>query len=98
MFDKGQVEFIEGYPRKYASSPGVLRGFCSICGTPIWWEGIWDDKPIQMVPSGSLDDPEQYPPQGHANCHNKLSWLEMTDDLPRYSHASPKKGIVTPHT
>ena len=59
MFDQGQVAFIVGSPQKYASSPGVLRGFCPTCGTPLWWEGAWDDKPVQMVPSGSLDDPTQ---------------------------------------
>ena len=90
MYDEGQVEFIKGRPQKYESSPGVLRGFCPMCGTPLWWEGAWDDKPIQMVTSGSLDDPESYPPDRHANCHNKTSWFEVADDHPRYAHAGPK--------
>ena len=90
MFDQGQVAFIVGSPQKYASSPGVLRGFCPTCGTPLWWEGAWDDKPVQMVPSGSLDDPTQYPPQGHSTCHSQISWFEVADDLPRFQRASPK--------
>ncbi len=91
MYEAGQLEFIAGSPQKYASSPGVLRGHCPVCGTPLSYEGMWDDKQIQMVTSGSLDDPEHYPPSGHAFCHNQVSWLKMTDDLPRYPQSSPAK-------
>ena len=31
MYDGGRIEFIQGNPRKYPSSPGVMRGFCPIC-------------------------------------------------------------------
>ena len=89
MFDEGQVEFNKGKPQKYASTAGVLRGFCPICGTPLWWEGRWDDKGIQMITTCSLDDPEAYPPDRHAFCHNEISWFEVADDLPRYQHSSP---------
>lgn len=90
MYDQGQVEFIEGSPKKYPSSPGVLRGFCPTCGTPLWWEGMWDDKPIEMVTTASLDDPEPYQPDRHASCHNQISWFDVADDLPRYQQSSPK--------
>ena len=90
MYDAGQVEFIAGSPEKYASSPGVLRGFCPTCGTPLWWEGMWDDKPIEMVTTASLDDPEPYQPDRHASCHNQISWFDVADDLPRYQQSSPK--------
>jgi len=89
MYNADQVEFIKGSPQKYASSPGVLQGFCPVCGTPLWWESIWDDKPIQMVTIGSLDDPEVYPPTRHAFCHNQISWFEVADNLPRYQQSSP---------
>jgi hypothetical protein len=90
MFDKGQVIFPDTEPQKFASSPGILRGFCATCGTPLWWEGQWDDKSIEMVTSGSLDDPELYRPDRHASCSNQISWFETADDLPRYPHSSPK--------
>ncbi len=93
MFEGKQVEMIKGNLQKYASSPGVLRGFCPVCGTPLWWEGTWDNMDIQMVTTCSLDDPELYPPDRHAFCHNRLSWFDVDDDLPRYQHASPK-GVI----
>ena len=90
LYDEGQVEFIKGSPQKYASSPGVLRGFCPVCGTSFWWEGIWHDEPVEMVAIGSLDDPEVYSPDRHAYCHDQISWFEVADDWPRYPHSSPK--------
>ena len=89
LYNADQVEFIKGSPQKYASSPGVQQGFCPVCGTPLWWESIWDDKPVQMVTIGSLDDPEVYPPTRHAFCHNQISWFEVADNLPRYQQSSP---------
>jgi len=89
MYDDQRIEFIKGSPMKYASSPGVLRGFCPTCGTPLWWEGSWHDVPIQMVTIGSLDDPEVYPPDRHASCCEQISWFKIADDLPRYPHSSP---------
>lgn len=89
MFDGERIEFIKGSPTKYASSPGVLRGFCPTCGTPLWWEGSWHDTAMQMVTIGSLDDPEAYPPDRHASCSEQISWFEIADDLPRYPHSSP---------
>ena len=85
-----KVEFIEGSPQRYTSSEGNVRGFCPECGTPLWWEGIWADKSIQMVTIASLDDPEIYPPDRHASCHNQISWFDVADDLPRYEHSSPE--------
>lgn len=90
MYHGKCIEFIKGGPKKYASSPGVLRGFCPTCGTPLWWEGEWDGMPIQMVSIASLDDPEIYPPDRHAFCRDKISWFEVADELPRYQHSSPK--------
>ena len=89
LYNSDQIEFIKGSPQKYASSPGVLQGFCPVCGTPLWWESMWDNKPIQMVTIGSLDNPEVYPPDRHAFCHNQISWFEVADNLPRYQQSSP---------
>ena len=92
MYDGNRIEFIKGSPKKYASSPGVLRGFCPNCGTPLWWEGTWHDIPIQMVPIGTLDDPDRYPLDRHASCSERISWFDVADDLPRYPHSSPPPG------
>lgn len=89
LYDGGRIEFVNGSPKKYRSSPGVLRGFCPECGTPLWWEGTWHDVPIQMVPIGTLDNPNVYPPDRHASCSERIEWFDVADDLPRYDHSSP---------
>jgi hypothetical protein len=90
LFEAGQVDFIKGKLQKYPSSPGVLRGFCPVCGTSLWWEGVWHDEPVHMVTICSLDNPEQFPPDRHASCSEQIGWFEVADDLPRYQHSSPK--------
>jgi len=89
MFDGERIEIVKGKLKKYASSPGVLRGFCPTCGTTLWWEGRWHDTPMQMVSICSLDDPEAYPPDRHASCSEQIGWFDVADDLPRYPHSSP---------
>ena len=89
MFDGESIKFIKGSPKKYQSSPGALRGFCPECGTPLWWEGIWHDAPMQMVPIATLDNPEVYPPDRHASCNERISWFDIADDLPRVGGSSP---------
>lgn len=88
MYDGGRIEFIKGSPKKYSATPGVMRGFCPECGSPLWWEGMWHDKLYQMVSVASLDNPELYPPDRHAFCHSQISWFEVADDLPRFQRSS----------
>ena len=90
MYDENRIEFIKGSPQTHEFTPGVLRGFCPVCGTPLWWQGMWHEKLFQMVTIGSLDHPEIYPPDRHASCYNQISWFEVADDLPRYQHSSPE--------
>ena len=35
--------------------------------------------------AASLDDPEQFKPTFHVNHGSKLSWLELEDNLKKYS-------------
>lgn len=89
MYHEGGVRFTRGEPKRYESSPGVFRGHCSVCGTPLSWEGIWHDEPIIEVFAGSLDDPKACAPDRHAFFDARLPWFDVSDDLPRYSESSP---------
>ncbi len=90
LFNEGGVKFTRGEPKRYESSPGVFRGHCDTCGTPISWEGIWHDKPIEEVYIATLDDPEAVQPDRHAFIEEKLSWFEVDDNLPRFTGTSPE--------
>ncbi len=68
-----KFEITKGKPAEYASSKGVIRKFCSNCGTTLSWEG--DKQPGRIdVTIGSLDDPEQFVPTRAVYRKHRLSW------------------------
>ena len=89
MFRDFQVRWPGSEPRRHESSPGVRRGFCATCGTPITWEGVWDGGPIFEVHVSTLDHPERFPPDRHAFVRERIRWFDVADDHPRYEGASP---------
>jgi hypothetical protein len=75
--------FTEGEPGRFASSPGVTRGFCDRCGTSltIFSEAFPDEI---YVSTSALDDPDALAPEVHIWTSHKLGWFETADALPRY--------------
>lgn len=67
----------------YSSSPGVTRAFCPDCGTPMHYESDrWPDE--THLYAAALDDPSLYSPTAHVNYAERVPWLTITDDLPKY--------------
>lgn len=84
-YKTGQVTFSGDQRRVYESSPGVGRGFCGNCGTPLTWEGNDDDLgPILELHTGTFDDPGALVPTGHAFEPERIPWLDIADNLPRF--------------
>jgi hypothetical protein len=71
----------QGTPAVYVSSTEGNRCFCRHCGSPLYFEG--QGGRYYSVHVGTLDDPERLPPQIHQCVETKLSWLALSDDLPR---------------
>lgn len=69
-------------PQTYASSPGVSRGFCGRCGTPVCYQTAGLPGEIHVY-AAALDDPLAYRPEGHDFWSEHLPWLALADDLPR---------------
>ena len=81
---RAAFRFTGGEPRYYASSPGVRRGFCAKCGSPLTYEN--ESRPDEVdVLAGALDDPNLARPSAHLFAEEQLAWFETTDDLPRYA-------------
>lgn len=83
----GQIEWKQGEPKTYESSPGVRRSFCAECGTPLSYE----DERLSgefYIPTGVFDEPERFEPEVHDWISQKLGWLDICDDLPRYRESS----------
>jgi hypothetical protein len=80
----------EGEPSAYASSPGVRRYFCASCGTSLAYQSEqWADDVHLFV--GAFDDPEALKPEFHIFAQERLSWLSLSDHLPRY-RTTPSAG------
>ena len=90
-FKKSQVRLF-GQPAKYASSPGVKRSFCRDCGTALAYENeLWPDDIHLFL--GAFDRPEKIKPEFHIFFEEHITWLELTDKLPRY-RTTPSAGDI----
>ncbi|SNS49004.1 GFA family protein [Tropicimonas sediminicola] len=72
-------------PATYASAPGVTRFFCATCGTPVAYASEKYRGEMHFYAAG-LDDPADYRPGFHVHHAEHLSWMMISDDLPRHPH------------
>lgn len=70
-------------PKSYASTSGVQRLFCDHCGTPMAFQAEHYAGEIHVY-AASLDHPETFEPAFHVHYADKLPWLHISDDLPKY--------------
>ena len=71
----------------HASSPGVERGFCARCGTPLTYRAKRFPGEVH-VHLGTLDEPDRFVPQFHVFEAERIPWLHIDDGLPRYRGTS----------
>ena len=77
------LSWSSGEQARHESSPGVYRGFCRDCGTPISYETLYQGAPVFCVLTSTLDHPEQNPPTRHVFDSERIPWLTVNDELPR---------------
>ena len=83
---------LEGEPpvKWYRSSPQIEWGFCSECGSPLFYRAIGEghhESPKldrMYVSAGSLLDPLDRTVQAHVSFEERVGWYECEDALPRY--------------
>lgn len=78
-----EVSWTKGRPLAYASSPGVTRGFCAKCGTPLAYESEKRPGDIDLF-LGAFDEPEQLPATLHVWTEERVPWFHADESLPRY--------------
>ena len=79
VIKKDQLRMLKGTAKFYQSSAEYERGFCTNCGSPMFFSPVKEDW-IAIL-SGTLDDPEVAPPHGHYGIESRVSWLKIVDDL-----------------
>ena len=84
---RNAYQFTGDAPSVYNSSPGVRRLFCGSCGSPIAYESDRFPNEIHFYPA-CMENPEDYQPTHHVFCKEKLSWVKLGDDLPKYQQGS----------
>ncbi len=61
------------------SSPGVMRGYCGACGTPLsYGSDKWPGETHLLL--GVFDDPRAFTPAGDAFIEEKLDWVRPVED------------------
>jgi hypothetical protein len=74
VVSQAQFKYTEGKPNVLQSSVKGTRHFCADCGTPLIFFAT--DRPNKTdVTTGSLDDPNDFPPTSNVNDDTKLIWL-----------------------
>ncbi len=86
-YTQDTYEVIKGTPVRFDSSPGVTRGFCGDCGSPMTFESArWAGEVHIAV--GTFDEPGDFPPQAHVYTQERLPWLHLDEHLKSYAKTS----------
>ena len=63
-------------------TPNVHRGFCSECGSSLFWHP--KDQSNISIAAGSLDSPTNLKTIGHVWCSQMSDYYTIDDDLPQF--------------
>jgi len=82
-FPISNLEYTQGKPSSFESSPKVTRTFCASCGTPLTYQNGAGPDSIDVT-TCSFDTPDSFPPTHHSWLQDTLSWFRAGDDLPAF--------------
>ena len=88
MYEEKNVIFTGNGLKQYHSSTEAKRGFCAHCGTQICFTATYIPGLIDIA-IGSLDEPSLIEPTFHYWESERLSWLHISDELPRFPEFPP---------
>lgn len=83
LVDKAAMK-IEGETHEYASSKNGRRHFCPKCGTSLFYTNDVIFPGMIDVQTGTLDDPDELPPQVQVQAAVRVGWLERLNDVPAF--------------
>ncbi len=74
VVDKAHFRYTRGEPATLKSSTDGTRYFCTGCGTPVVCINASHPEWVDVT-LGSLDDPNEFPPDRDVYDDTRLSWL-----------------------
>ena len=87
-FPQDAFTWTEGQPDAYESSEGVIRHFCSKCGSSLTFMA----DGVLFVSLGSVDRPERVEVKAHTYTSAQLPGIKLADGLPHYPGPVGGKG------
>ena len=90
--DKAKFHWLGGDKtiRRYESTEGKWRCFCSACGSPIYSETRSRPNVVRLR-IGTLDSPAGGRPIAHFFASSKAEWFDIHDGLPVFDESVPPK-------
>jgi hypothetical protein len=90
------LKFVEERGLKWFRSvtdetPNVYRGFCSECGSSLFWDPRGENR--IAVAAGSIDEPTNLKILGHSWVSQKGDYYEINDDLPKFVEGRGRSEI-----
>jgi hypothetical protein len=76
----------------YAASPEARRGFCSICGSLLFWKDSRLDRISIMA--GAFEAPTGLAGQGHIFVADKGDYYTIDDGLPQFSDGGSVPAVA----
>jgi hypothetical protein len=87
-----QIEWLErGHLVPYESSKGAYREHCATCGSHLLVHGQSGDDTL-AVPVGTLDGDPPVTILSHIFTAERVSWFQISDDLPQHEGWPPGYG------
>lgn len=77
--------------RWYHASSFARRGFCSNCGSVLFWKA--NSESHTSICAGAFDKPTGLRLAFHIFCADKGDYYEITDGLPQYAAGSPGLAV-----
>jgi len=87
VFDREAFEWLKGEAADYSSSPGIHWLFCAACGSTVGYRR--SERPDHMdITTGTVDDPDRFPPNVEIWMQEKIGWEAAHSDLPKRERSS----------
>lgn len=73
----------------YESSPGTKWGSCSVCHSPVSYQSkkYPEDTHFHLITISAYEDLR---PDSHVHVEEKVQWLNIEDDCPKYEGNGPE--------
>jgi hypothetical protein len=82
---RAEIRFTSGESliTRFASSPGIERGFCQRCGSTLFWDATANAESFGIA-LGTVDGDPRVRPSLHIFTGSKAPWYEIADEVPQH--------------